>query len=58
MVDMECASIYAFSQFYKMPSICILVGADTLTSSEWKAPNNIKKLLKAQQKIVSDLLKL
>jgi uridine phosphorylase len=58
LVDMECASIYAFSQFYKIPSACILVGADTLTSSEWKAPNNIKNVLIVQQKIVLDLLKL
>jgi len=56
LIDMECASIYAFSYFYKMPSVCILVGADTLTSSEWKAPKNIKNVLIVQQKIVSELL--
>ncbi|HEX9826515.1 MAG TPA: hypothetical protein VGA80_07935 [Flavobacteriaceae bacterium] len=58
LVDMECASIYAFSQFYKIPSACILVGADSITASQWIPPNSVKNLLNVQQNMVSELLKL
>ena len=58
LVDMESAALYSFSQYYKMPSLCILIGADSLASLQWKAPNNLNLILKVQQQLVSQILKL
>lgn len=56
-VDMESAALYAFSQYYQTPSVCILVGSDQLTSERWKAPKNVELILKSQQNIVAQLVK-
>lgn len=58
LVEMETAGMYAFSRYYKVPSVAILIGADSLISSQWKMPKNISKLLKVQQDIVNKLIKL
>lgn len=58
LVEMETAGMYAFSQFYKVPVVSILIGADSLVSAQWNAPKNTKKLLKVQQDLVSKLIKL
>lgn len=58
LVEMESAAVYAFSQYYKMPSVCILIGADSLTTLQWKVPNDMRLILKVQQKLVVQLLKL
>ncbi len=57
LVEMESAAVYSFSQYYKTPAVCILVGADNLTSTQWKSPNNVSILLRVQQKLVFQLLK-
>lgn len=57
-VEMECAALYSFSEFYKASAVSILIGADYLTSSEWKAPSNPHKLLETQQKLIAQLIKL
>ncbi|NMH86667.1 phosphorylase family protein [Flavivirga algicola] len=43
-VDMESASIYAFSEFYKLNAMCIIVSADDLTNNRWTPPQNVDKL--------------
>lgn len=43
-VDMECASIYAFAEFYKLNSLCIVVTADNLSDATWKPPQNMDLL--------------
>ena len=58
LVEMETAGMYAFSQFYKIPSVSILIGADSLFSSQWNAPKDVDEILKTQQKLVANLLKL
>ncbi|MCF6306773.1 MAG: hypothetical protein L3J09_02335 [Flavobacteriaceae bacterium] len=58
LVEMETAGLYAFSQFYKVPSVSILIGADSLYSLQWNAPKDIDKILKTQQELVNKLLKL
>ncbi len=58
LVEMESAAVYSFSQFYKVSALCILIGADHLTSSQWKAPVNVSRLLEVQQKLVSQLINL
>ena len=56
LVDMECAGVYAFSQYYKIPSVCILIGADNLSSSKWQEPINFSGLIDKQRDIVGKLL--
>lgn len=58
LVDMECAGIYAFSMFYRLPAICILIGADSLTQMQWRAPENMNLLTKKQRELLADLLSL
>lgn len=55
LVDMECAAIYAFSAFHKLPSVCILIGADFLGGQEWRPPDKIHLLIRNQKKLVSEL---
>ena len=43
-VDMECASIYAFAEFYNLNSLCILVSADEIVDFVWKEPINLKEI--------------
>lgn len=57
LVDMESAAVYSFSQYFKTPAVCILVGADKLTASQWKSPGDVDKLLKVKQKLIFQLLK-
>lgn len=57
LVEMESAAIFSFSQFYKASAVSILIGADDLTSQQWKVPDNVGQLLAIQQKIVSQLIK-
>lgn len=43
-VDMECASIYAFADFYNLNALCILVSADSILNLTWSAPKNKDQL--------------
>ena len=43
-VDMECAAIYAFAEFYKLNALCVLITADSLSENSWLPPKNNKKL--------------
>jgi uridine phosphorylase len=56
MIEMECAAIYAFAHFYKVPSLCFLIAADDV-SNGWKAPKDWGLLIKAQRKFVDRLIK-
>ncbi|RIA10117.1 phosphorylase superfamily protein [Flavobacteriaceae bacterium MAR_2010_72] len=57
LVDMESAALYAFSQFYYLPSISILLGADRLNSDAWESPKDMSLILKSQQDLVSKIIK-
>lgn len=57
LIEMECAAIYSFCQFYQLPSICLLIGADKV-DKVWTAPNNIhaiREILKNSIKTLSTL---
>ena len=58
LVDMECAAIYAFSEFYNLPTLCILIGADSLFRSNWQPPEDLALLTKKQREILTKLLSL
>ncbi len=56
-VDMESASIYAFSEFYKLNAMCIMVTADDLTNNLWTPPKNITKLNTRMSSTINACLK-
>ena len=37
---MECASIYAYAEFYKLNALCIVVSADSILNFTWNPPKN------------------
>lgn len=55
-IDMECAAIYAFSQFYNVKAICILLTADSFSNNKWQMPSNQKDLKPQLKQIVMDIL--
>lgn len=57
-VDMECAAIYAFSEFYNLNSLCIIITADDLSSYNWIPPKNIKVVNFQLKQIVKKLIKI
>jgi uridine phosphorylase len=56
LVEMECASIYAFSNFYNLPSMCILFTADKLYNNRWEPPTNMSLLNSTQNELISMLI--
>jgi purine-nucleoside phosphorylase len=57
-VDMESAAIYAFSEFYNLNSMCIVVTADSLLENSWMPPKNYKLLVQNVQKTIYSSIKL
>lgn len=55
-VDMECAAIYAFNEFYNLNALCIIITADSLANNNWIPPKNIKQLNSTLRKTVSRLV--
>ncbi len=43
-VDMECAAIYAFAEFYNLNALCIVVTADNLSNYNWNPPKDSKAM--------------
>lgn len=56
LVEMECAALYAFAGFYRLPAVCFLVAADNL-AAEWTAPVNFDKLVARQKQLLDQLVK-
>ncbi len=56
-VDMECAAIYAFAEFYNLNSLCIIISADDLSSYNWIPPKEIKAINFQLKQIVKKLIK-
>ena len=57
LVEMETASIYAFSSFYNLNSICIIVSADSLIDKVWKFPENMYLINQNIKNIIKELIK-
>lgn len=55
-VDMECAAIYAFAEFYNLNAMCIIITADDLSSYNWIPPKEIKTVNFQLKKIVKKLI--
>ncbi|MGK4566198.1 phosphorylase family protein [Flavobacterium sp. 3HN19-14] len=55
-VDMECAAIYAFAEFYKTDALCVIVAADSLVGNQWHPPTDMKTLNSEFRNIVFRLL--
>ncbi|WP_299109165.1 hypothetical protein [uncultured Winogradskyella sp.] len=56
-VDMECAAIYAFSQFYALNAFCVLIAADGLFNNQWIPPKEMKKINAAMLNTLKKLIK-
>lgn len=57
LVDMECASLYAFAKYYNLNSICFLIASDNLVNGIWTPPENMSLLNKKKSIIVKSLAK-
>lgn len=57
-VDMECAAIYAFAEFYNLNSLCCIVSADDLCGMEWNPPGDLQEVNLLLKQIVSDLIEI
>lgn len=55
-VDMECASIYAFAEFYNLNSLCILVSADEIVDFVWKEPINLKEINSMMKGVIKKII--
>jgi len=53
LIDMETASIIAFSKFYRVECACILIASDSFQNLEWQAPKNTANL----STVVDNLIK-
>lgn len=56
-VDMECAAIYAFAEFYKLNALCIIVTADSLANDNWIPPGDVKAMNLNLRLIIKKLIK-
>lgn len=57
-VDMECASIYAFAEFYKLNALCIVVSADSLLNLTWNPPKDKGEINLALKKTIKKIIDL
>lgn len=56
VVEMECASVYAFANYYKLKAACYVITSDTLINS-WQPPNNIAMLIDKEKKLINTIKK-
>lgn len=57
LVEMECAGIYAFANFYQLEAACFVISSDQLIP-QWSPPKNIKGIMKKGQNTIIDILKI
>ena len=56
-IEMECAAIYAFTQYYKLQAACFLIAADELHSNNWHPPSAEINLSERQIALVNRIIK-
>lgn len=54
LIEMECAAVYAFGQFYQLNCVCFLVAADNLIEG-WKAPQNFESVQQNCKRFLNNL---
>jgi purine-nucleoside phosphorylase len=57
-VDMECAAIYAFAEFYKLNALCVVVSADSLLNLTWNPPKDKGEINLALKKTIKKIIDL
>jgi uridine phosphorylase len=57
-VDMECAAIYAFAEFYNLNALCIIITADDLSSFNWNPPKDLRSTNIHFKQLITKLIKL
>ncbi|MEE9349315.1 MAG: hypothetical protein V3U80_04650 [Flavobacteriaceae bacterium] len=58
LIDMETASILAFSMYYKLNCACIVIASDKIEDNQWLPPKNMKALSDKIKSIIDELIKL
>ncbi len=58
LIDMEVASILAFSKYKKINTTCFIITADNLIDDTWKHPKNMKALQKINLDLINDIIKI
>ena len=58
LIDMEVASILAFSKYKKINTACFIITADNLTDGVWKHPKNMKILQQINLNLIKDIIKI
>ncbi|WP_298221337.1 hypothetical protein [Flavobacterium sp.] len=56
-VDMECAAIYAFTAFYNLNALCIIITADDLSNDNWNPPSDVKAMNFNLHQIIKKLIR-
>lgn len=54
-VDMECAAIYAFTRFFALHALCIIIAADSFQTS-WRSPQDFGKLNKQLKSLLMQII--
>lgn len=57
LIEMECAALYAFAEYYSLNSICFLIGADKI-SDNWTPPNDFTNIIKKKTELIKKLISL
>ncbi len=55
LIDMETAALYAFSQFYQLPTVSILWAADRIEET-WRPPGDLDVLFDAGKSVLHQLI--
>lgn len=56
LIEMECAAAYAFSHFYQLNVVCMLIAADQLTTA-WQPPSDMDRIVSVQKKLINTIIK-
>lgn len=54
IIEMECAAIYSFGEYYKLSTVCFLMAADSLIEN-WHSPKDLSKIQNELKRFVSEL---
>lgn len=57
IVEMECAAVYAFSNYYQLNAACFVIVSDQL-SDTWRPPRDYESLVTKEKEIISQIINL
>ena len=57
LVEMECAGLYAFSNYYHLNAACFVISSDKL-AERWSPPSNLKQIISMGQTTLEKIIKI